>query len=502
METSSSLRFFARCSSITLFFFFFVSIFVSDAAAADELSIDVAHPTALRLLSGLPVDTSPGSKPGIQLRCERIHICGLPRLHYLSKYAHSIKVKVHIIEESPKALRIRNSVDACFHGNSSLGLCMCSQDKWERLTKGSWVRTISPYENRVLDIRMPGPSMEMLEVSIDEETSSFRIISLVLGFILLTVAPVLSESIVFYYSSAMAVGVILVILMVLFQGMKLLPTGRRSSLAIFMYSSLIGLGSFLLSYVPKLLQTALKDIGIDEDMYNSLILFLVVCTVLVGAWLGFWVVRKLVLAEDGSIDSGVATFVLWSIRIFAAIMILESSQDNLLAAGALISTILFSIARRFSRLRYIRRLRRRLLKMARGKQKITQEPFPGDSYDEYQWRLKTPEDHKSIKQRQEWSSLAACNSPIIGLAKTPPPSSQSDSDAYYSTFHDTPERREFSKKKWEKFTKESTKNALEGLVSSPEFTKWAVRNAERITLSPTTSDNDTCRQQRRWFYWF
>ncbi|KAK9164305.1 hypothetical protein Syun_005207 [Stephania yunnanensis] len=335
METASSLRFFVRCSSTTLFFFFFffffffVSIFVSVAAAADddELSIDVAHPTALRLISGLPVETSPGSKPGIQLLCKRIHIRGLSRLHYLSKYAHLIRVKVQIVEESPRALRIRNSVDACFHGNSSLGLCMCPQGKWERLSKGPWVRSMSPYDDRVLDIRMPGPSMEILEVSMDEETSSYRIISLVLGFILLTAAPVLSESIVFYYSSAMAVGVILVILIVLFQGMKLLPTGRRSSLAIFMYSSLIGLGSFLLSYVPKLLQTALKDIGIDEDMYNFLILFLVVCTVLVGAWLGFWIVRKLVLAEDGSIDSGNATFVLWSIRIFAAILILQHLVD-------------------------------------------------------------------------------------------------------------------------------------------------------------------------------
>lgn len=55
----------------------------------------------------------------------------------------------------------------------------------------------------------------------------------------------------------------------------------------------------------------------------QLAIFVVLFLVIAGAWLGFWVVRKLVLTEDGDIDGGVAHFVAWSIRIFASVMILQ-----------------------------------------------------------------------------------------------------------------------------------------------------------------------------------
>lgn len=45
----------------------------------------------------------------------------------------------------------------------------------------------------------------------------YRIIFLVLGNVLMTTAWALSKSLVFYYSGAMTVGIVLVILMVLFQ---------------------------------------------------------------------------------------------------------------------------------------------------------------------------------------------------------------------------------------------------------------------------------------------
>lgn len=86
-----------------------------------------------------------------------------------------------------------------------------------------------------------------------------------------------------------------------------------------------------------------------------------------------------------------------------------------------------------------------------------------------------------------------------GLTKTPPLSQPSNSGAYYSSFHSTPERWKFSKDEWNKFTKESTKKALEELVSSPDFSKWAVANAERITLSP---NEETAVRPRRWLSWF
>lgn len=55
--------------------------------------------------------------------------------------------------------------------------------------------------------------------------------------------------------------------------------------------------------------------------------FLLAFVGLSGAWLGFWAVRKLVLTEDGSIDTGVAQFVAWSFRIVASSMILQVHLD-------------------------------------------------------------------------------------------------------------------------------------------------------------------------------
>jgi len=44
-----------------------------------------------------------------------------------------------------------------------------------------------------------------------------------------------------------------------------------------------------------------------------------------GAFFGFWTVRKLILTEDGSIDVSTSLFVSWSIRIMAAVLILQVS---------------------------------------------------------------------------------------------------------------------------------------------------------------------------------
>ena len=124
---------------------------------------------------------------------------------------------------------------------------MCPKGQWEKLTKSSWVRSMSPFDQKLLDIRMPHSSFQILEVSIEEGTfcmifayfpfssisdisNSFiylfiyfaefflyRIIFLVLGIVMLMLASSLSKSLVFYYSSAMAIGVLLIILMILFQ---------------------------------------------------------------------------------------------------------------------------------------------------------------------------------------------------------------------------------------------------------------------------------------------
>lgn len=44
---------------------------------------------------------------------------------------------------------------------------------------------------------------------------------------------------------------------------------------------------------------------------------------LLGAWLGYWGVRKLVLSEDGGVDTGTAKFVKWAIRVVGGVMLLQ-----------------------------------------------------------------------------------------------------------------------------------------------------------------------------------
>ncbi|KAL8536134.1 hypothetical protein ACS0TY_011678 [Phlomoides rotata] len=71
-------------------------------------------------------------------------------------------------------------------------------------------------------------------------------------------------------------------------------------------------------------------------MILYLFILLLVALLIFGSWLGFWFVRKLLLTDDGSIDSGASHFVSWSIRIVASVLILQSSIDPLLAAEALV----------------------------------------------------------------------------------------------------------------------------------------------------------------------
>lgn len=61
---------------------------------------------------------------------------------------------------------------------------------------------------------------------------------------------------------------------------------------------------------------------------------------------------------------------------------------------------------------------------------------------------------------------------------------------YYSSFHNVPKRK-MSKKEWEDFTQESTRQAMVELTSSPEFSEWVIENADRIQLRDDDSSDET-----------
>lgn len=52
-------------------------------------------------------------------------------------------------------------------------------------------------------------------------------------------------------------------------------------------------------------------------------IFLLVGVILAGAALGYWIVRKFVISEDGSVDVGIAQFVKWAMRFLAATCIFQ-----------------------------------------------------------------------------------------------------------------------------------------------------------------------------------
>ena len=62
---------------------------------------------------------------------------------------------------------------------------------------------------------------------------------------------------------------------------------------------------------------------------------------------------------------------------------------------------------------------------------------------------------------------------------------------YYSTFHRTPNRKKFSKKEWENFTRESTRHGVAELASSTKFTDWIIKHADRIQLLPDDCTDNT-----------
>ncbi|KAL0863202.1 hypothetical protein Bca101_042320 [Brassica carinata] len=449
--------------------------------SSDELLFVVGETRAVQVNPSLEVKGSPGLKPERTSLCERIRINGLRRLKHVDKYAHSLK----LILNASTAGKASN-FDVCFHRNLSRAIGMCPPSRWEKVSKGSWVQTMSPFDHKVLDVRSISSAKVNLELSAVEEFSMYRIVFLILGAVLLASASMLSQSLAFYYSSAMAVGIMLVVLLVLFQGMKLLPTGRSSS-ALFIYSTLLGLGGFLLRYIPGLFQSLLTEMGIDEDMYTPVAIFAGVFLSLAGAFFGFWTVRKLVLTEDGSIDMSTSLFVAWSIRIIAAVLILQSSVDPLLAGGALISVILISSSlKKITRLKIPLNLLLGIWEAIRSAEVPT---VPGFLHDFMQ---KSP-DASEFGNRV---TFASSSGGISGMRQSPP----SESDTFPSSFHKTPERSKLSKEEWKKLTKDSTTKAVKELVSSPGFSSWAAANADRINVTPR-KESSSSNRSRKWLHW-
>ncbi|GMP84107.1 hypothetical protein CsSME_00037766 [Camellia sinensis var. sinensis] len=275
--------------------------------------------------------------------------------------------------------------------------------------------------------------------------------------------------------------------------MKLLPTGRKNVFYLTLYGSVVGAGSFLLHQLSTFVNSILVNFGLSEEMHNPVSVFVLLGIVLAGAALGYWIVRKFVISDDGSVDVGIAQFVKWAMRVIAAAFIFQSTLDTPLAMGALVSCLAIYL----------------FITLFKWNGPKTMIPFKnsrhsgnGSPWQSGGWAT-AKHNHAEFRSMSGkigprgtlWNSprspSAWSDSPVKGLISSPTDRVTRNQQDYYSTFHKTPTRRKMSKKEWETFTKESTREAVAELASSPEFTDWMIKHADRIQILPDDTSDET-----------
>ncbi|KAK4737301.1 hypothetical protein R3W88_000998 [Solanum pinnatisectum] len=467
---------FLGSSAFLLPVLFCISLFLSTTHVAALQGVKLKN----QILDVTPIKfvTDPLSKDDVL--CERILITGLSRWR-LSSYSSAYRVSWAPSAVTPD--RLLGKLQICFHKNSSLGLCQCEHDAWKNLQKGPWNSVMSPYEDRILDVKLIGGLSGSVTVTIEEDLQRWRLLFLAFGIMLLLVAPIVSSWVPFYYSSSMAIGVCLVIIVLLFQGMKLLPTGRKNIFYLTIYGSVLGAGSVLVHQFSMLINSIVSNFGLSEEFHNPVAVFILVGIILAGAGLGYWLVRKFVISDDGNVDVGVALFVKWAIRIIGITFIFQSTLDSPLAILVLSSWWLICFA-----VTSIQRHASRDLSYsgigdvwAKSSKQINMNRKRAEFFSKSRKFGSVGVPYGSL------SSSAWSDSPVKGFSD----GKGKKVGEYYSTFHKTPNRKRFSPKEWEDFTQESTKEAVAELASSPEFTDWIIKHADRIQLLQEDSSDES-----------
>ncbi|CAL5431679.1 unnamed protein product [Camellia sinensis] len=189
-------------------------------------------------------------------------------------------------------------------------------------------------------------------------------------------------------------------------------------------------------------------------------IFVLLGIVVAGVALGYWMVWKFDIAEDGSVDVGVAQFVKWAMRVIAATFIFQLLLILLWQWGHWLL--------------------------------VPQSDFlslPSSGM------VQTTRSGMVASQGTLWNSPRRSSgwsdSPIKGMISPTTGRVTRNQQDYYSTFHRTPNRKKFSKKEWENFTQESTRHVVAELASSPKFTDWIIKHADRIQLLPDDSSDNT-----------
>ncbi|KAJ6799847.1 uncharacterized protein M6B38_203870 [Iris pallida] len=448
--------------------------FLSTSEQTAFIGVSLENPT---------INLVPSSQTGYS--CERVHVMGTSRLN-LKSYASSLCVTLAVSDAMPE--KMNEKVEVCFHRNASIGPCQLDSCEWRNLKKGQWKTVISPYEKRYIDVKFKDKAISFIQVSAEEEFHRWRLFCLGFGFFLWFLAPTVSNWVPFYYSSSMALGVLLVVLLILFQGMKLLPMGRKSALYLTFYGSMLGIGSYIAHYFSTVVNSILESFGLSDEMHNPVSVFLVVGLFLAGAALGYWTVRKYILSEDGSIDAGTAQFVKWAMRIISGVSILLSSLDSLLsvvALGICCCTCSIITSKRW------RILPTSQYKLPKNENLWKQRARKASASKNAELLSRPATDFGSTVRGSSSSPYAQSNSQTKAHSYSSSAKMAREDEDHYSTFHKTPTQRKFSKREWEDFTRESTRDALAEWAASPEVAKWVADNAHRMRLDAGNSSDDS-----------
>ncbi|XP_011079262.1 uncharacterized protein LOC105162827 [Sesamum indicum] len=477
------MAFSASATAAAVVFYFVLLIAVSSRSGhvAALAGSDVEHREVVIATPAVFVGSVP---PGDVVRCARVPVSGLSRLK-LGSYSSAHRITLVPSDEIQE--KLYKKIQICLHNNSSLGLCQCESDNWESIQSGAWSSIVSPYVDRYIDVKFVNNLSGSVTVTVGLEFHRWRLICLAIGFVLLLLAPIVSSWVPFYYSSSMAIGICLVVIILLFQGMKLLPTGRKNALYSTICGLALGAGTFLLNRLSTFVNSILVNFGISEEMHNPVLVFLLVGIVLAGAAFGYWLVRKFVVAEDGSVDVGIAQFVKWALRVIAVTFIFQSTLDTPLAMALLVS--LLGIYFSLTSLKW-GGLGVSTYSVDRSPLRQSGIRLNKNKRAEFLSRSATVTPRGSLWKSNK-SSPAWSNSPVKGVVTPSSRKSTSISGDYYSTFHKTPNRKKFSEEEWRDFTEESTRQALAEWASSPEFTDWVINHADRIQIQPEASSEES-----------
>ncbi|CAI5467854.1 unnamed protein product [Closterium sp. Yama58-4] len=448
----------------------------------------------------------------------RTRLPARPRLRGVSRGFHVLRVTATI----PAAGMPRGAFSSgpkfefCVHWNASQPLGECPRGAWRAADrKGRWVVLRSPFEGAFIDVKREGGVTGDHDVSIkvDEDLEPHRAVFFVLGFLLMLLAGHLSSMVAFYYGGGMTLGVLLVVIVILYQVMRLLPLGRKSSLQILLYGSLMGFIGVIITYVTGAVKTVMEPLGLGDDVISPVVVFVLVLVVLIGAALGFWVVRKFILSPSGELDPPTVSFVKWGLRIIAATLLIMSSADAIIATSLLFLSLSTTLLLHLLSPRALALLSptstpsgtpaTSFLARAcarKSEQAAEQEGEMGGMGGVFSppQQYGTPpqgpmqgvgggQGYVTPSRGVEGSPYARMGTPFQGppgTPRTPLPSSPLARTVCPSSFHRTPHRRHLTPAQAAAISHECTHAALQELAYSPGFGQWVLHNFDRIAITP------------------